>query len=106
MSVPKTELKMASRTMDSHMETSMEVISQLSDIYLRIKQLNKGTKIVNEMEILQDEFHATYETFWESLNLRTNITSSKKSTDWLRNSRKESESKSFRKEEKWKISPP
>ena len=83
------------------MESSTEVMSQLSDIYLRIKQLNKGTKIVNEMEILQDEFHATYETFWESLNFCTNITSSEKSTDWLKckNSREESESKSFRKEE-------
>ena len=78
MNVPKTELKIACRTMDSHMESLMEVMSQLSDTYLRIKQLNKGTKIVNEMEILQDEFHATYETFWESLNLRTNITSSEK----------------------------
>ena len=105
MNVPKTELKIACRTMDSHMESSMEVMSQLSDIYLRIKQLNKGTKIVNEMGILQDEFHATYETFWESLNLRTNITSSEKSTEWLRNSRKESESKSFRKEEKMEDQP-
>ena len=100
MSVPKTELKIACRTMDSHMESSMEVMSQLSDIYLRIKQLNKGTKIVNEMVVLQDEFHATYETFWESLNMRTNITSSEKSTDWLQNSRKESESNSFQKKEK------
>ena len=48
------------------MESSVEVMSQLSDIYIRNKQFDKGGKIVNEMEKLEEEFHFAYETVWES----------------------------------------
>ena len=42
------------------MESSMEVMSQLSDIYIRNKQFDKGAIIVNEMEKLEEEFHSAY----------------------------------------------
>ena len=51
------------------MESSMEVMSQLSDIYIRNKQFDKGAKIENEMEKLEEEFHSAYETVWESMSL-------------------------------------
>ena len=70
--LPRTEVNSACRKMDSYMESSMEVMSQLSDIYIRNKQLDNATKIVNEMEKLEEEFHSAYETVWESLNLLKN----------------------------------
>ena len=66
--VPRTEVNRACRKMDSYMKSSMEVMSQLSDIYIRNKQLDKATKIVTEMEKLEEEFHSAYETLWEFLN--------------------------------------
>ena len=53
------------------MGSSMEVMSQLSDIFMRNKQLDKAVKIVNEMENLEQEFHSAYETVWERLDLLT-----------------------------------
>ena len=37
---PRTEVNSACRKMDSYMKSSMEVMSQLSDIYIRNKQLD------------------------------------------------------------------
>ena len=48
--LPRSEVNSACRKMDWYMESSMEVISQLSDIYIRNNQFDKGAKIVNEME--------------------------------------------------------
>ena len=70
--VPRTEVNRACRKMDSYMKSSMEVMSELSDIYIRNKQLDKATKIVTEMEKLEEEFHSAYETVWEFLNLLKN----------------------------------
>ena len=61
---PRSEANYACRKMDWYMELSMEVMSQLSDIYLLNKQFDKGAKIVNEMEKLEEEFHSAYETVW------------------------------------------
>ena len=47
----------------------MEVMSQLSDIYIRNKQLDNVTAFVNAMEKLKEEFHSAYETVCESLSL-------------------------------------
>ena len=77
--VLRPELNSACRKMDSHMESSMEVMSQLSDIYMRNKQLDKAVKIVNKMENLEQEFHSAYETVWEWLDLRKCNKSSVKS---------------------------
>ena len=65
------------------MESSMEVMSQLSDIYIRNKHFNKGAKIVNKMEKLEEEFHSAYETVWESISLWKCNKSSVKSMDPL-----------------------
>ena len=84
------------------MEYSMEVMSNLSDIYIRNKQFEKGAKIVNEMKKLEKEFHSAYETVWESMNLWKCNTANVKSTDPLQRtcSIKESMSELFQKKEK------
>ena len=82
--LPRTEVNSACRKMDSYMESSMEVMSKLSDIYIRNKHLDKASKIVNEMDKLEEEFHSAYETVWESLNLqKNNYSSSVKSVGLL-----------------------
>ena len=58
----------------------MEVMSQLSDIYIRNEQFDKGAKIVNEMEKLE-EFHSAYETVWESMSVGKCNKSNVKSMD-------------------------
>ena len=60
--LPRSEVNSACRKMDWYMESSMEVMSQLSDIYIRNNQFDKGAKIVNEMEKIEEEFHSAYET--------------------------------------------
>ena len=66
------------------MESSLEVMSKLSDINIRNKHLDKASKIVNEMDKLEEEFHSAYETVWESLNLqKNNYSSSVKSVGLL-----------------------
>ena len=100
--VPRTEVNSACRKMDSYMESSMEVMSQLSDIYMRNKQLDKAVKIVNEMENLDQEFHSAYETVWKWLDLRKCNKSSVKSMDTCQRtcSVEKSVSESFRKNKK------
>ena len=80
----------------------MEVISKLSEFYMRNKQLDKAVKIVNEMENLEQEFHSAYETVWEWLDLRKCNKSSVKSMDPCQRtcSVEKSVSESFRKNEK------
>ena len=100
--LPRSEVNSACRKMDWYMESSMEVMSQLSDIYIRNNQFDKGAKIVNEMEKLEEEFHSAYETVWESLNVRKCYKSNMKPTDPLQRtcSMEESMSESFQKKEK------
>ena len=100
--VPRTEENIARRKMDSYMESSMEVISQSSDIYIRNKKLDKAVKIVNEMENLEQAFHYAYNTVWEWLDLRKCNESSVKSMDPCQTtcSVEKSVSESFRKNEK------
>ena len=42
--VPRTEVNSTCRKMDSYMESSMEVMSQLSDIHIRNKESRKNRK--------------------------------------------------------------
>ena len=44
--MPVTELDSAYRKMDAHMETTMDVMAKLTEIYIKCKQLDKGSKIV------------------------------------------------------------
>ena len=97
--LPRSEVRSACRKMDWYMESSMEVMSQLSDINIRNKQFDKGAKIVNEMEKLEEEFHSAYVAVWESMSLWKCNTSNVKSTDPLqrKSSLEESMSESFHK---------
>ena len=46
--LPRSEMNSACRKID--MESSMEAMSQLANIYIRNNQFDKGAKIVNEVE--------------------------------------------------------
>ena len=100
--LPRTEVNRVCRKMDSYLESSMEVMSKLSDIYIRNKHLDKASKIVNEMDKLEEEFHSAYETVWQSLKLqKNNKSSSVKSAGLLqRKCNMESGSESFQRKEK------
>ena len=63
-----TEFDDAFRNFNSQMESSMEVMFKLSDIYIKRKQFDKGRKIVNEMEILEEEFYSTHKAVLICLN--------------------------------------
>ena len=82
------------------METTMEVMATLSDIYIECKQLDKGWKIVNEMDMLQNEFHSAYDSEWESRNLCENYQSNMKSTNLLKGNCRIEEHGVFRSKEK------
>ena len=86
------------------MESWIEVMFQLSDIYIRNKHFDTGAKIVNEMEKLEVEFHSACETVWESISLWKCNKSSVKSMDSLQRtcSMETSISESFPKKEKLK----
>ena len=77
----------------------MEVMSQLSDIYIQNKQFDKGAIIVNEMEKLEEEFHSAYVAVWKYISLWRCNTANVKSTDPQQRtcSMEESMSKSFHK---------
>ena len=100
--LPRSEVNSACRKMDWYMESSMEVMFQLSDIYIRNKQFDKGAKIVNEMEKLEEEFLSAYETVWESMSVWKCNKSNVKSMDPQQRTRsvEKSLSESFAKKEK------
>ena len=100
--LPRSEVNSACWKMDWYIESSMEVMSQLSYIYIGNEQFDIGAKIVNEMEKLEEEFHSAYEAVWESMNLWKRNTANVKSMDPLQrtSSMEKSLLESFAKKEK------
>ena len=45
----------------SCLESAIDVMSSLSDLYIKNKEMDEGRKIVVEMEKLEEEFSLTYE---------------------------------------------
>ena len=54
----------------------MEVMEKLSDLYIKYVELEKGSKVVTEMEKLEIEFSAATETVREYLDARRDDRSS------------------------------
>ena len=67
--IPGSEFYSTCRKIDSHMESAMNVMSKLCNIYMTGKNLDKCAKIVHEMEILEGEFHSVYNIVFQSWNL-------------------------------------
>ena len=65
-SLPISEVNSVCSKLESFTESTMEVMSQLSELYIRNKQTDKGVEMVNEMERLEEEFHYAYKLYWES----------------------------------------
>lgn len=66
----------ACSSLDSWMENAMETMASLSDLYIKHKELEKGKKVVIEMEKLEDEFSTASETAREYLDSRRDDRSS------------------------------
>ena len=49
-------------SLDTWMEHAMEVMEKLSDLHIKCAELEKGSKVVTEMEKLEVEFSAASET--------------------------------------------
>ena len=65
-SLPISEVNSVCSKLESFTESTMEVMSQLSELYIRNQQTDKGVEMVNEMERLEEEFHYAYKIYWES----------------------------------------
>lgn len=55
------EIQYACSRMDSSMESAMDVMTNLSELYTKYKEKGKNDKVVLEMEKLDDEFSTAYE---------------------------------------------
>ena len=66
----------ACEQMDNCLETAMEVMTSLLDLYIQTKALDKGKKIVIEMEKMEAEFYIAYEVAREYLDSQKEHSSS------------------------------
>ena len=55
------EIQDACSRMDSSMESAMDVMTSLSELYTKYKEKGKNDKVILEMEKLDDEFSTAYE---------------------------------------------
>ena len=94
--IPGSEFYSACRKMDSQMESAIEVMSKLSDTYMRGKKLDKVANVVNEMEIIEREFHYVYDTVFHSWNLHKKDKSYMTQMEFLNKQGKMEASGSFR----------
>lgn len=60
----------ACSNMDSRLEIAMDIMISLSDLYMKHNDLEKGKKVVAEMEKLEDEYSTASEAAREHLNAR------------------------------------
>ena len=54
------EIQDACNKMDNTMESAMDVMTNLSELYVKNKEKEKNNKVILEMEKLDDEFAITY----------------------------------------------
>ena len=66
----------ACEQIDYCLETAIEVMASLSDLYIQTKALDKGKKIVTEMEKTEAELYIAYEAAREYLDSRKKDSSS------------------------------
>ena len=72
----RREVKGACDKMDGCMELVMKVLENFSEYYIQNGNLQKGQKIVNEMEKIEEEFYTAYEAAREYLDSRRDDASS------------------------------
>ena len=64
------EVKEACCKMDGWMELVLKVLANFSDFYIQNGEIQKGQRIVNEMEKIEEEFYTSYEAAREYLDSR------------------------------------
>ena len=57
----RREIQNTCDRLDSCLESAIDVMSSLSDLYIKKQEMDQGRKIVVEMEKLEEEFSVTYE---------------------------------------------
>ena len=72
----RREVKVACDKMDGCMDLVMKVLANFSDYYIQNSNLQKGQRIVNEMEKIEEEFYSAYEAAREYLDSRRDDASS------------------------------
>ena len=72
----RREVKEACCKMDGCMELVLKVLSNFSDFYIQNSEIQKGQRIVNEMEKIEEEFYTSYEAAREYLDSRRDEASS------------------------------
>ena len=72
----RREVKVACDKMDGCMDLVMKVLANFSDFYIQNSNLQKGQRIVNEMEKIEEEFYSAYEAAREYLDSRRDDASS------------------------------
>ena len=75
-STSRREIQDACRNMDSCMDIIIEILSRFSDFYLDNNELQKSKKTVDEMEKIDEEFHAAHEAKREYLEIQRDEQSS------------------------------
>ena len=71
----RTGIWNACHNMDICMEIVMELLSNCTTIYLRNNEIQKTNVVISEMEEIEKDFTAVYETAWVYLKSRVDDTS-------------------------------
>lgn len=66
----RREIKTACSKMDSSLDIVMKVLANFSDFYVTNGEIQKGQRIANEMEKIEQDFYSTYEAAREYLDSR------------------------------------
>ncbi|MCG7879401.1 MAG: hypothetical protein N0C90_24170 [Candidatus Thiodiazotropha endolucinida] len=89
-------------SLDTRLEHAMVVMEKLSDLYKKNGELDKGSKVVTEMEKLEVEFSAASETAREYLDTRrderSSVTSETLTIDMLNQLRIHDDSETYKKQ--------
>ena len=65
----RKEILDALGSLDKWSESAIEILYTLSDLYFKGSQLDKGHMIVDEMEIIEEDYSKVSEEAWDYLNL-------------------------------------
>ena len=71
----RRKVKEACSKMEGCMELVLKVLANFSDFYIQNGEIQKGLRIVNEMQKIEEEFYTSYEAVREYLDSRQDVAS-------------------------------
>ena len=66
----RREVRVACQKIDSFSELAMDVLTNLSEFYIEIEEMQKSMRVSNGMEKIDDEYNSAYEAANEYLQSR------------------------------------